>query len=139
MSETHNAETSAEMLSAAIESTNFDALRIFHRQAASDLHLRLVEEAAARRRIRMQHITKTMQTTLATIADERCLLGEGTPLPSSGWAPQMRAALAQELMVSARNLRRISLQVAITDEGQSVTRMAEALQMSRQGIYDLLA
>ena len=84
------------------------------------------ETMAARRRIRMQHITKTMQTTLATIADERCL-------------PQMQAALAQELMVSARDLRRISLQVAITDEGQSVTSMAEALQMSRQGIYDLLA
>ena len=94
MSETHDAERSAEM--------------------------------AARRRIRMQHITRTMQTTLATIADERCL-------------PQMQAALTQELMVSARDLRRISLQVAITDEGQSVTSMAEALQMSRQGIYDLLA
>lgn len=83
-------------------------------------------EMAARRRIRMQHIIKTMQTTLATIADERCL-------------PQMRAALAQELMVSARDLRRVSLQVAVTDEGQSVTRMAEALQMSRQAVYDLLA
>lgn len=84
------------------------------------------EAHAARHQIQMKHIIKTMQTTLATIADERCL-------------PQMRAALAQELMVSARDLRRVSLQVAVTDEGQSVTRMAEALQMSRQAVYDLLA